>query len=186
MGEYALSVEFKCWASTGTLACILLASTALAQEMPALTSEDGTPICSAASFDPDGDGWGWENHRSCIVQTSGNSQVASDNSPNTLPTCSNASTDPDGDGYGWENNRSCVVAETQSQFPQCSSSDFDSDGDGWGWENDRSCVVTFSKKSTATNSPQQSLPNCSNASTCLLYTSPSPRDATLSRMPSSA
>ena len=30
------------------------------------------------------------------------------------------------------------------------------------------------------------LPGCGDSSDCLLYTSPSPRDATLSRMPSSA
>ena len=30
------------------------------------------------------------------------------------------------------------------------------------------------------------LPDCSRRGNCLLYTSPSPRDATLSRMPSSA
>lgn len=28
------------------------------------------PTCSSASSDPDGDGWGWENYRSCIVYRS--------------------------------------------------------------------------------------------------------------------
>jgi hypothetical protein len=31
------------------------------------------PTCSSASSDPDGDGWGWENFRSCIVSTGGQS-----------------------------------------------------------------------------------------------------------------
>ena len=34
--------------------------------------------------------------------------------------------------------------------------------------------------------PQNSLKEVLSSNTCLLYTSPSPRDATLSRMPSSA
>ena len=32
------------------------------------TTDDGYPICSSASVDPDGDGWGWENNASCKVR----------------------------------------------------------------------------------------------------------------------
>lgn len=61
------------------------------------------PICSSAAVDPDGDGWGWENNQSCIVQ--GSSSTAS----NGYPYCSSSAADPDGDGWGWENSTSCVV-----------------------------------------------------------------------------
>ena len=53
-----------------------------------------------------------------------------------------------------------------------------------GWVN----VVTGD--SCASDKPGEGIPKCvsssKRASICLLYTSPSPRDATLSRMPSSA
>ncbi|MBO0212884.1 cellulase family glycosylhydrolase [Vibrio sp. Vb2880] len=61
------------------------------------------PICSSSSLDPDGDGWGWENEQSCIVQDS------NETAPNGYAYCSSESSDPDGDGWGWENNESCVV-----------------------------------------------------------------------------
>ncbi len=64
------------------------------------------PICSSSAVDPDGDGWGWENNQSCIVQDS------SDTAPNGYPYCSQESSDPDGDGWGWENNASCVVKDS--------------------------------------------------------------------------
>jgi hypothetical protein len=96
--------------------------------------------CSSAAMDPDGDGWGWENNRSCIVASTGNG---------SYPSCSSAAADPDGDGWGWENNRSCRVSSgannnantNTSGFPTCSSASLDPDGDGWGWENNRSCKV---------------------------------------------
>ncbi|WKB55841.1 cellulase family glycosylhydrolase [Eleftheria terrae] len=65
---------------------------------------NGYPYCcDGSSTDPDGDGWGWENNRSCVVGCGASA-------PNGHPYCCNgSSTDPDGDGWGWENNRSCVV-----------------------------------------------------------------------------
>lgn len=59
------------------------------------------PTCMSAASDPDGDGWGWENNRSCIVYRS--------SSAYGYPTCASAASDPEGDGWGWENNRSCIV-----------------------------------------------------------------------------
>lgn len=59
------------------------------------------PACASAASDPDGDGWGWENNKSCVVNKSASS---------TYPTCASAASDPDGDGWGWENNKSCMVA----------------------------------------------------------------------------
>jgi len=57
------------------------------------------PMCRDPSSDPDGDGWGWENGKSCKVSS--------------FPFCKSAS-DPDGDGWGWENGKSCVVPSTIS------------------------------------------------------------------------
>lgn len=87
---------------------------------------NGMPYCSNAGFDPDNDGYGWENEKSCVVAGS-----RADKHPN----CASAASDPDGDGWGWENERSCVVVT------QCQNANSDPDGDGWGWENDKSCVV---------------------------------------------
>jgi hypothetical protein len=51
------------------------------------------PFCTEKAIDPDGDGWGWENEKSCRVPT----------------PCQSAASDPDGDGWGWEKQRSCKV-----------------------------------------------------------------------------
>ncbi|KAA6198556.1 cellulase family glycosylhydrolase [Streptomyces parvus] len=79
------------------------------------TAPNGYPYCAGgSSSDPDGDGWGWENSRSCVVpggsaDTGGG--TGSGTAPNGYPYCaSGSSSDPDGDGWGWENSRSCVVA----------------------------------------------------------------------------
>lgn len=58
-----------------------------------LDSTKSYPFCSEKAIDPDGDGWGWENEKSCRVPT----------------PCQSAASDPDGDGWGWENQRSCKV-----------------------------------------------------------------------------
>lgn len=59
------------------------------------------PICEDPNSDADGDGWGWENGESCIVQ-----QLEA---PNGYPYCKLSSTDSDGEGWGWENEASCVI-----------------------------------------------------------------------------
>jgi mannan endo-1,4-beta-mannosidase len=51
-----------------------------------------TYYCLDGKSDPDGDGWGWENERSCEIAR-----------------CATRASDPDGDGWGWENGRSCKV-----------------------------------------------------------------------------
>jgi hypothetical protein len=58
------------------------------------------PTCMSAASDPDGDGWGWEFNRSCIVNKAAGS---------AYPACMSAASDPDGDGWGWEFNRVCAV-----------------------------------------------------------------------------
>ena len=52
------------------------------------------PVCSNQAIDPENDGWGWENERTCVF---------------TYGVCSSAASDADGDGWGWENNKSCRV-----------------------------------------------------------------------------
>ena len=119
------------------------------------------PNCSSASADPDGDGWGFENGRSCTVVAGGSD--AGGPSASGLPFCQSSS-DPDGDGYGWENNRSCEVpssgqsvssaaqsgaSNSGSGLPVCQSSGSDPDGDGYGWENGRSCDSTSAAQPAA-------------------------------------
>ena len=156
------------------------------------------PACSSTEFDADGDGWGWENFRSCIVTsdtTEATDPVVTPAGGNTdddsqyigrHPVCTLP--DVDGDGWGWENNRSCIVGNNNTDNsaddtdneddesggdgtqqdddtadndasddpdtdtdpvtgfdakgrPYCTSTGSDPDGDGWGWENNRTCVV---------------------------------------------
>ncbi|MGW0117956.1 cellulase family glycosylhydrolase [Streptomyces sp. NPDC003327] len=80
------------------------------------TAPNGYPYCvNGSSSDPDGDGWGWENQRSCVVRgsaadTGSGGGNTGGTAPNGYPYCVNgSSSDPDGDGWGWENQRSCVV-----------------------------------------------------------------------------
>ncbi|MFF6835943.1 cellulase family glycosylhydrolase [Streptomyces sp. NPDC012438] len=79
------------------------------------TAPNGYPYCvNGSSSDPDGDGWGWESSRSCVVRGStadtGSGGNTGGTAPNGYPYCVNgSSSDPDGDGWGWESSRSCVV-----------------------------------------------------------------------------
>ncbi|WP_299536247.1 cellulase family glycosylhydrolase, partial [uncultured Streptomyces sp.] len=75
------------------------------------TAPNGYPYCVSGASDPDGDGWGWENNRSCVVRGSSadTGNGGSGTAPNGYPYCVSGASDPDGDGWGWENNRSCVV-----------------------------------------------------------------------------
>lgn len=100
------------------------------------------PACVSALSDPDGDGYGWENNKSCIVTNASADQDPDDNGQ--------ACIDPDGDGWGWDGSASCVVGSpdvvsppnpTTPTHPLCVSALSDPDGDGWGWENSKSCIV---------------------------------------------
>ena len=91
----------------------------------------GYPTCSSAAVDPDGDGWGWENGQSCVVDNG---------SAGGYPECSSSAVDPDGDGWGWENGQSCVVVVNEcswygTTYPLC-----DNTSSGWGWENNATCI----------------------------------------------
>ncbi|MFB7101492.1 cellulase family glycosylhydrolase, partial [Streptomyces hydrogenans] len=72
------------------------------------TAPNGYPYCAHGSAsDPDGDGWGWENNRSCVVRGSaadtGSGGGTGGTAPNGYPYCAHGSaSDPDGDGWGWE------------------------------------------------------------------------------------
>ncbi|MFW7379443.1 MAG: glycosyl hydrolase [Oligoflexus sp.] len=94
-------------------------------------ASDETPNCASPESDDDGDGWGWENSKSCRVV----------GSLPEVPECQNADSDPDGDGWGWENSKSCRVVSSLPKVLECQNADSDPDGDGWGWENNQSCQV---------------------------------------------
>lgn len=132
------------------------------------------PACSSPAVDPDGDGFGFENNQSCVVQAStplqSDAPIADQSS--TLPVCSSSDSDSDGDGFGFENNQSCLVqvannnaapiAGNQPNFPVCSSSDSDSDGDGFGFENNQSCLVEGANNA-ASNPPNFPVCNSSDS-----------------------
>ena len=140
---------------------VVLSTLLPASQTPAFAAH---PACSSASFDSDGDGWGWENNRTCVVAT----QATPPTNTGTvnLPLCTNADSDHDGDGFGWEQSASCIVAASsmptnlpsptddtvESTIPACIDAASDPDGDGYGWEDDRSCLVV------TTASPPQSAP----------------------------
>jgi hypothetical protein len=114
------------------------------------------PSCQLAASDPDGDGYGWENNATCIIDSSTDTGSTSTDNPGSgaggLAACIDASSDPDGDGYGWENGTSCRVVATgirdddngSNGLAACTQSGSDPDGDGYGWENGQSCIAAAS------------------------------------------
>ena len=117
------------------------------------------PVCSSPSFDSDGDGFGWSNNQTCLVNSAAstnNSGNSSTSGASSHPACISASSDPDGDGFGFENNRSCRVTSSgvqqntpavssttsNSTHPECRSNASDQDNDGFGFEDGASCRVT--------------------------------------------
>ncbi len=90
------------------------------QATPAGDHSEAFPLCADNVTDPDGDGWGWENERSCrTAATAGRSAATSATTSGapTYPHCIRAGSDPDGDGWGWENERSCRVGQSPSTPP---------------------------------------------------------------------
>jgi len=84
-------------------------------------------FCESASSDSDGDGFGWENGASCVVQAatgqtgsqvsgvvSGQTRSAVSEEKITLtqPACSDERFRSGGSNYGWENSRSCTFQST--------------------------------------------------------------------------
>lgn len=84
------------------------------------------PSCSQISADEDGDGYGYENGRSCIIDTT-----------TSLVPIAGECVDDNADGWGWNGIESCEVAVTVNT--ECE--DTDPKGDGWGWNGSSSCRV---------------------------------------------
>lgn len=103
-------------------------------------------VCSSAVVDLDGDGWGYENNRSCKM-------------PTGHPTCSSSAI-LSGDGWGYQNGVSCI---DKSVKPACTANAINSGG-GWGWENGQSCRYGSSGgSSTSSYSSSSSKPSCTSA-----------------------
>ena len=92
------------------------------------------PVCASALTDADGDGYGYEHLRTCLVAGTaaalggvpcapnlpplgtGDGIRGADNVCN--PLCVNpVVSDPDGDGFGYENMRTCVVSASIGGAP---------------------------------------------------------------------
>ena len=94
-------------------------------EIPVLVFD----ICASSASDPDGDGFGFENNQSCIVDSDAGTdptdpagQTPAVPAPAAASTpefaiCSSSDSDPDGDGFGFENNQSCIVASDAGTDP---------------------------------------------------------------------
>lgn len=137
---------------------------------------DGARTCSPAAKDPDGDGWGWENNKSCRMPAVSTPVVTQPSNGATPPTCSPAAKDPDGDGWGWENNKSCrMPAVTQPSHgatpASCSPAAKDPDGDGWGWEHGKSCRMPLPSTPVTIPAPAAlTLPSPETLRRCPLFT----------------
>jgi hypothetical protein len=136
-----------------------------------------TPVvCQSPDSDPDGDGWGWENNASCVVE---GTSAESSATVSTVNECAFLSSDMDGDGWGWENGTSCRISESSGAGqPEAQSSNYepvfdnsgklvcqlaesDPDNDGYGWENNASCIVPGTLAEAAQTKPQH--PICSSS-----------------------
>jgi hypothetical protein len=131
----------------------------------------GFPECSNAASDDNGDGYGWENSRTCVVTPNNNPDQPTTTPPmSSFPECSASVQDDNGDGYGWENEQSCLIVANndspaddqptttdtpalESLFPACSASVIDDNGDGFGWENEQSCLIVANNDSPADDQP---------------------------------
>jgi len=100
-------------------------------------SADTLPNCLSASSDSDGDGYGWENLRSCLVV---------DIALNEPDNCEDRGDYP----WGWDpvTRTSCLLAEPENAF---SGSCIDSDGDGYGWNGTETCDPASSIQNPVTN-----------------------------------
>jgi hypothetical protein len=99
------------------------------------------PACSSAASDSDGDGYGWENNASCLVQSGGGSGGGTGGTSNA--SC--IDTPPFDDDWGWDGSASCRLsasggsAPTQDDAAECiDTPPFD---DNWGWNGSASCML---------------------------------------------
>lgn len=104
-----------------TAICTTLLLSQFSINAEAQTQAQFQPDCQFASSDTDGDGFGWENQRTCIVTDSTSVAVA--------PVC----IDDDGDGYGWDGEGVCRIdVICYDTVPL---------GDGFGWDGSNSCEI---------------------------------------------
>lgn len=89
------------------------------------TTSDGHPVCCDAASDPDGDGWGWENEASCVVESGSSSSSSSSSSTSSSSSSSSSSSGSSAATCNWYG----------TQYPMCTST-----SSGWGWENNQSCI----------------------------------------------
>jgi len=118
----------------------------------------GLPVCASDATDPDGDGFGFENNQSCIVDGSSASTGTSSGTTNTNQSCI-----VDGSSV----STSTGSGSSNTGFPICASSATDPDGDGFGFENNRSCIVDGSSASTSTGggTTNNRFPVCASSAT---------------------
>lgn len=93
----------------------------------AAVNDNEVPVCASVAADDNGDGWGFENGRSCIV-TAESSDIAAvpglsgETAPppvaaavpgyvNGQPICLTDASDAGNDGFGYENGATCVVVD---------------------------------------------------------------------------
>jgi len=119
------------------LVCLLILSGGATQALFAATF---FTTCQSAASDADGDGWGWEQNKTCVVAGSDVEKKLA-----TFPRCSPGTSDADGDGFGFENGRSCLIQIAGGGHPDCQRTDSDPDGDGFGWENGKTCLARNDK-----------------------------------------
>ena len=70
------------------------------------------PVCAAATSDTDGDGWGWEDGMSCVVEGSSVQQQLMLSLP---PLCTAMAITIDAQGWGWENDATCIQAGSYAE-----------------------------------------------------------------------
>ncbi len=91
------------------------------------TGDHSLPVCASETSDSDGDGYGWENERSCIVTGSDADSVCEDRGD--FP-------------WGWnERTQSSCILGVQTEPSAC----VDTDGDGWGWNGISTCIIGSSQ-----------------------------------------
>ncbi|OED38720.1 hypothetical protein AB833_18725 [Chromatiales bacterium (ex Bugula neritina AB1)] len=83
-----------------------------------LTPEDLFEYCVGDVDDTDGDGYGWENQKTCLIVNAVSGEATKPETTETdgvltpedlFPVCTGYVPDDDGDGYGWQNNITCLI-----------------------------------------------------------------------------
>ena len=133
---------------------LLLIIAILAGTSPKPVTAQTLPNCISGNSDSDGDGYGWENGESCIVQQNRcedrgdfpwgwdpvtETSCRLDQAEQTVQAAQECP-DSDGDGWGWNGVESCRVTEFVNEAGECI--DVLPLFDGWGWNGVASCITT--------------------------------------------